>query len=231
MTSPVIKLSVVADTRPDKAKAAWRAHPAPGWVAPSCMPAMFHLPACCRPSANCAIACGAWRRDWCVLRQLPLHQTLTFDGVVLGLTHSHGGLRNYIIGKFQYISEGYNLERFKPRLLESFPTAEVIVFGHTHRPVIRWANGKLFFNPGTTCWTDKRDISPSLGFLYLRPGGQSTAEISRWGNTPYTPQTPTFRHIASHRVGEQFTNEAVIGPSCPTPGDPRVTAATWQQCR
>ncbi len=81
------------------------------------------------------------------------------------------------MGKLHYIAEGYNMERFKPRLLETFPTANVIVFGHTHRPLIRWVNGKLFFNPGTTCFTDKRDLPPSLGLISIQPGGQVTGEI------------------------------------------------------
>jgi hypothetical protein len=182
MTSPVTKLGVVADTHvPDKAK---KLHPG---VIPilrqAGVSAILHagdisVPAVLTDLGEIApVYAVLGNRDWWFLRQLPLHRTLTFDGVVLGLTHSHGGLRNYILGKFHYIAEGYNLERIKPRMLESFPTAEVIVFGHTHRPVIRRANGKLFFNPGTTCCTDKRNIPPSLGILYLRPGGQSTAEI------------------------------------------------------
>jgi len=177
-----MKLGVIADTHiPDKAKAL---HPQ---VLPilrqSGVSAILHAGDVSSPDVLDALGEIApvyavkGNRDWVLLSHLPPHQTLTFDGVTLGLTHSHGGLRNYLIGKFQYIAEGYNLERFKPRLLETFPTASVIVFGHTHRPVIRRANGKLFFNPGSTCLTDKRDIPPSLGILYLLPGGQTTGEI------------------------------------------------------
>jgi putative phosphoesterase len=182
MMPSVIKLGVIADTHiPDKAKAL---HPQ---VLPilrrSGVSAILHA-----GDISCVAVLKALseiapvyavlgNRDWAFLRQLPLHRTLTFDGIVLGLTHSHGGLRSYIIGKFQYIAEGYNLERFKPRLLETFPTADVIVFGHTHRPLVRWANGKLFFNPGSTCFTDKREIPPSLGMLSIQPGGQTRGEI------------------------------------------------------
>jgi len=116
-------------------------------------------------------------RDWFFIRRLPLHRTLTFEGVTLGLTHSHGGLRHYIIGKFHYIAEGYQLKRFKSRLLETFPGVDVIVFGHTHRPVNDWVDGKLFFNPGAACYTDKRDLPPSLGLLHIHPGSQVEGEI------------------------------------------------------
>jgi putative phosphoesterase len=182
MMTSVIKLGVIADTHiPDKAKAL---HPQ---VLPilrqSGVSAILHAGDISSVAVLKALGEIApvyavlGNRDWVFIRHLPLHRTLTFDGVVLGLTHSHGGLRSYIAGKFHYIAEGYNLERFKPRLLETFPTADVIVFGHTHRPLVRWANGKLFFNPGSTCFTDKRESPPSLGMLYIQPGGQTRGEI------------------------------------------------------
>jgi putative phosphoesterase len=182
MILPVTTIGVIADTHvPDKAKAL---HPQ---VLPilrqSGVSAILHAGDISSPAVLAALGDIApvyavlGNRDWVFIRRLPLHRTLTFEGVTIGLTHSHGGLRNYIIGKFQYIAEGYNLERFKPRLLETFPTADVIVFGHTHRPLIRWVNGKLFFNPGSTCLADKRDIPPSLGMLCIQPGGRITGEI------------------------------------------------------
>ncbi len=178
----VIKLGVVADTHvPDKARVL---HPG---VIPvlrqAGVSAILHAGDISSPGVLTALGEIApvyavlGNRDWFLLRNLPLHQTLAVDGVVVGLTHSHGGLRNYIIGKFQYIAEGYNLERFKPRLLTTFPDADVIVFGHTHRPLIRRADGKLFFNPGTTCASDKRDDPPSVGILTINPGGRVSAEI------------------------------------------------------
>jgi hypothetical protein len=182
MTPSLIQLGVIADTHvPDKAKALHaRVLPILRELGVS---AILHAGDISSPGVLAALEEIApvhavrGNRDWVLLRHLPLHLTLNFDGVRLGLTHSHGGLRNYIIGKFHYIAEGYNLERFKPRLQETFPDANVIVFGHTHRPVIRWANGKLFFNPGSTCLTDKRDIPPSLGILHIRGGGQTSGEI------------------------------------------------------
>jgi len=178
----MITLGVIADTHvPDKAKA----------LNPQVLPilrqsgvnAVLHAGDISSPAVLAALGEIApvyavlGNRDWMFLRHLPLHRTLTFDGVTLGLTHSHGGLRSYIIGKFHYIAEGYNLERLKPRLLETFPAAKVIVFGHTHRPLNRWVDDRLFFNPGTTCFADKRDLPPSLGLLYIQPGGRVTGEI------------------------------------------------------
>lgn len=182
MIPSVIKLGIIADTHvPDKAKV----------LNPQVIPilrqsgvsAILHAGDISSPGVLAALGEIApvyavlGNRDWIFIHKLPLHRTLTFEGITLGLTHSHGGLRHYIIGKFHYIAEGYQLERFKPRLLATFPGADVIVFGHTHRPVSQWVDGKLFFNPGAACYSDKNDLSPSLGFLHIRPGGQVTGEI------------------------------------------------------
>jgi putative phosphoesterase len=182
MNESVIKLGVLADTHiPDKART----------LNPNVLPvfrqagvrAILHAGDVSSPGVLTALGKIApvyavfGNRDWLFLRHLPLHRTLNFNGITLGLTHSHGGLRHYIVGKFQYIAEGYNLERFKPRLLETFPGADVIVFGHTHRPLIRWANGKLFFNPGAACLNDKHNLPPSLGVLSIHPDGRITGEI------------------------------------------------------
>jgi putative phosphoesterase len=182
MTTPVIKLGIIADTHvPDKTKAL---NPKVLLILrQSGVSAILHAGDISTPGVLAALGEIApvhavlGNRDWMFFRRLPLHRTLTFGGITLGLTHSHGGLRHYIIGKFHYIAEGYNPARFRPRLLETFPGADVIVFGHTHRPLSCWVDGRLFFNPGSTCYTDKRDIPPSLGLLYIQPEGRITGEI------------------------------------------------------
>jgi predicted phosphodiesterase len=61
-------------------------------------------------------------------------------------------------------------------LLALFPTANVIVFGHTHQPAILWVNGTLIFNPGSPCCADK-DVPPSVGLLCIQAGGDVKGEI------------------------------------------------------
>jgi putative phosphoesterase len=182
MNLSVIKLGVIADTHvPDKAKTL---HPqALTTLRQAGVSAILHAGDVSSPGVLAVLGDIApvyavlGNRDWWLLRSLPLHRTLTYNGVIIGLTHSHGGLRNYLMGKLYYMVEGYNLGRFKPRLLDTFPTAQVIVFGHTHQPLNRWIHGKLFFNPGSACNTDKHDLIPSLGVLTIQPGGQVGSEI------------------------------------------------------
>jgi putative phosphoesterase len=57
--------------------------------------------------------------------------------------------------------------RIADRLAQLYPEADLIVFGHSHRPYQVWRDRTLFFNPGAVCPTPRR--SPSVGMLYLRP--------------------------------------------------------------
>lgn len=131
-------------------------------------------------------------RDWYLLRDLPSRLDLTFEGIRIGLTHGHGGLRKYILDRSAYYLEGYRAERYEPRILKEFPGARVIVFGHTHRALIRWVGDQLLFNPGSPHVADVRGQPRSLGLLHLLPGGEVRGELLALKNgaaeaAPYKP--------------------------------------------
>lgn len=48
--------------------------------------------------------------------------------------------------------------------------AEVVVFGHTHVPLIRYDQGILFFNPGSL-YRNSTGEAPSYGWLEIGPDG------------------------------------------------------------
>jgi hypothetical protein len=50
----------------------------------------------------------------------------------------------------------------------TFPTADVVVFGHSHRACIQRVGRTLFFNPGAVCRT-RREPNPSVGLLTIGP--------------------------------------------------------------
>lgn len=116
-------------------------------------------------------------RDWVALRHLPFHLELTFDGVRIGLAHGHGRFVNYVIDRVDYITRGYRLEMFQPRLMKAFPRAQVIVFGHTHRPLNIFTDGILLFNPGSPHFPDVKSNAPSVGLLHIHARGGITGEI------------------------------------------------------
>jgi len=116
-------------------------------------------------------------RDWVALRDLPFSLQITFNGVKIGLAHGHGRWWEYLIERVYFILNGYRLERFTPRLVDAFPDARVIVFGHTHYPVNLWQDGKLLCNPGSPHFPGEEEITPSIGFLYIDTGGDVKGEI------------------------------------------------------
>jgi len=52
----------------------------------------------------------------------------------------------------------------------TFPTADVVVFGHSHRACVQQVERTLFFNPGAVCRT-RREPNPSVGLLTIGPTG------------------------------------------------------------
>jgi putative phosphoesterase len=116
-------------------------------------------------------------RDWLFRKTLPWKTTLDLAGIQLGMAHGHGGLRSYVLDKFQYISSGYQFKRYYHLLARTFPEARIIVYGHTHRPENRWENGQLIFNPGSACCPSDPGQAPSLGLLHIYPQQQVRAEI------------------------------------------------------
>ena len=57
----------------------------------------------------------------------------------------------------------------RPRLRKRFPTARVVVFGHSHIPVNEDEDGLLLFNPGSPTWK-RRAPFPSMGILWIEKG-------------------------------------------------------------
>jgi len=120
-------------------------------------------------------------RDWLALRHLPFRQELTFEGVKIGLIHGHGRLVEYMVDRVEYMTRGYRLEMFRPRLMAAFPAADVIVFGHTHRALNTISDGILLFNPGSPHFPDLKESTPSVGLLRIHSGGEVQGEIVELG--------------------------------------------------
>jgi putative phosphoesterase len=60
-------------------------------------------------------------------------------------------------------------------LRNAYPDAEIIVFGHTHRPLLNRAGGRLVINPGAA-GPRRFDLAPSVGIMTLSDDG-AEAEI------------------------------------------------------
>lgn len=60
-------------------------------------------------------------------------------------------------------------ERRRERMKKRFPTARVVVFGHSHLPMNDDDGELLLFNPGSPTWP-RRAPFPSMGLLWIDQG-------------------------------------------------------------
>jgi putative phosphoesterase len=118
-------------------------------------------------------------RDIFYLRKLPMQIQLNIDGVSIGLAHGHGTFSRYMIDKFHMAMPRELEKRHTRRMLQTFPDADVIVFGHLHFPCNFHLEGKLIFNPGSASFPLPRGQPATLGFLHLDIPGEPRGEIIR----------------------------------------------------
>jgi putative phosphoesterase len=111
-----------------------------------------------------------------VLLGLPSRQVLEFEGVRLALTHGHGGLWGYLREKLLYVTVGFYHERYIRQVRSQFSEVDVIVYGHSHRPVNRMVDGVLMFNPGSLGPDYRMPYGPAIGFLTI-DGASVSGEI------------------------------------------------------
>ncbi|MGE5123191.1 MAG: metallophosphoesterase family protein [Acidobacteriaceae bacterium] len=116
-------------------------------------------------------------RDILSLRSLPMRLELDINGVSIGMAHGHGTFSRYMVDKLQRALKGRLVERYLTRMLQAFPQAEVIVFGHLHVPCNFHLQGKLLFNPGSTSYPWPRAEPPTFGLLHVDEGIAPRGEI------------------------------------------------------
>jgi putative phosphoesterase len=88
--------------------------------------------------------------DGALVGQLPEQRLFTVEGLQVAMIHDSGARKG---------REG--------RLRRRFPTADLVVFGHSHMPVdAEGIDGQRLFNPGSP--TERRTHTPHLAFGRLR---------------------------------------------------------------
>jgi uncharacterized protein len=93
-------------------------------------------------------------KDW----GAPEKTIVRLDGIEIGMIHDSGPKS----GRRQ-------------RMRALFPSARVVVFGHSHHPFNEDEDGLLLFNPGSPTWP-RRAPFPSMGILWI-DGGEVEGEI------------------------------------------------------
>ncbi len=85
--------------------------------------------------------------------ELPERAIVECEGVRIGLLHGWGSSH----GLDDRIFDSWNVD--KP---------DVMIFGHSHRPLVSYRVGRLLFNPGSP--TDPRGPYPSFGWIEIDNG-------------------------------------------------------------
>ena len=75
-----------------------------------------------------------------------------------------------------HVSHGHELGSPTPERLLARYDADVLVYGHTHRPLIHWAGSRLVVNPGAA-GPRRFDIQPSVARLTIKDGRADVALI------------------------------------------------------
>ena len=84
------------------------------------------------------------------------------------ITHRAGGVSIHV-------SHGHELGAPRPDKLIELYSADVIVYGHTHRPLVTRAEGRLVVNPGAA-GPRRFDILPSVARLTIA-GGRAECQL------------------------------------------------------
>jgi uncharacterized protein len=84
-----------------------------------------------------------------------------------------GGIMIEVGGLRVHVSHGHEVGSPTPAKLAARYDADVVVYGHTHRPLVTRHDGRLFVNPGSA-GPKRFNISPSVGRLIIANG---TAEV------------------------------------------------------
>lgn len=116
----------------------------------------------------------AGNRDILHRHQLPIHQRFLINNIRVLLTHGHVDPFHYWFDKFQYVLQGYRMDRYVRRLEKLAQDTDVIIFGHTHRAENREIRGKLFHNPGSVSIAIRPEIRISFGIIKFAPSGRAT---------------------------------------------------------
>lgn len=94
-----------------------------------------------------------------IRKQFPLQQLIETAGIRIGIVHGHGEKKT---------TEKRALEAF-----EGVPL-DILIFGHSHIPMLRYVNKTLVINPGSP--TDKRKL-PYYSFVLLYAEEEIRAEF------------------------------------------------------
>jgi uncharacterized protein len=110
---------------------------------------------------------------------LPHKYFLTVDEIKIGITHGHGTFLSYLFDRLSIVLSGpKSFEFFERKVKKILAGVDVMVYGHSHCPLIRKEKDYLLFNPGSPSVVNQfyPQLRPSIGVLEI-DGSQIYAKI------------------------------------------------------
>ncbi|MCR5654732.1 MAG: metallophosphoesterase [Lachnospiraceae bacterium] len=93
----------------------------------------------------------------------PSEKEFVFEGKKVWMTHGHRFGVNYGLDSLYAEAVSFHYD--------------VVLYGHTHRPLVRDVRGTLIINPGSLTQPRQEDRKPSYAILWINPDGTINAEI------------------------------------------------------
>jgi putative phosphoesterase len=98
---------------------------------------------------------------------------LSFEGFSLWLIHIFPYFSSAYLRSFLYrspASSEQELEEALGEIVEREDVPDILVFGDTHKALLRKVNGFLFINPGSATFPDYRRMPGTVAILNVSPG-------------------------------------------------------------
>ncbi len=115
-------------------------------------------------------------------QDLPMAVTLPVGGHVIYMTHGHMNFMLTLRDKVVHFTTHPSLTEVNHIIMDRLahikpPEADIVIFGHTHKPCAEWLDGTLYFNPGAVCYTPRRSVVSTMGRLCICADGHVETEI------------------------------------------------------
>lgn len=101
---------------------------------------------------------------------LPNKIFLNIDEIKIGVIHGHGTFWAYVAERMKMVVRGPRRFSYYENLVkESLTNADILIHGHSHKPLMRWEKNQLLFNPGSTSFVNKfyPHLRTSFGILEI----------------------------------------------------------------
>jgi putative phosphoesterase len=117
-------------------------------------------------------------RDWLFGMSAPQQAECVINNNRIAIAHGHHSILDYSIHFLWGIIFGkFNLERYYRLLIQDFPDADLIIFGHTHYQKAIWVGSQLLFNPGAAYPCEQNHFHPQFGIISITPDGVIRTEF------------------------------------------------------